>query len=197
MNETVAATEKAVKAKQLLLGFIDPAWINMLMHPMVIFMLVFALAILFLARTGLWRAKLDEPKGAEAAPAKPATKPIVTARMPVAPPSQSVARPADEPLAIVSMGGIEELIARQHAETADRADRALAISEEALRLHAAALDELARMNDLLTRLVQQVDGAQACSRAGVVATPASASFACRASHRKTASHFSGSTSLTP
>ncbi len=161
MNETVTATEKAVKAKQLLLGFIDPAWINALSHPMVIFILVFALAILFLARTGLWRAKLDEPQAAAAMPIPSATKPIVAARMPVVPPSQSVARPADEPLSIVSMGAIEDLIARQHAETADRADRALAISEEALRLHAAALDELARMNDSLARLVQQVDGVQA------------------------------------
>ncbi len=161
MNETVTATEKAVKAKQLLLGFIDPAWINALTHPMVIFILVFALAILFLARTGLWRAKLDEPQAATATPAQSATKPIVAARMPVVPPSQSVARPDDEPLAIVSMGGIEDLIARQHAETADRADRALAISEEALRLHAAALEELARMNESLARLVQQVDGVQA------------------------------------
>lgn len=161
VNETVAATEKAVKAKQLLLGFIDPAWLNVLSHPMVIFILVFALAILFLARTGLWRAKLDEPQTATATLAQPAAKPVVIARMPVAPPNQSVARPDDEPLSIVSMGAIEDLIARQHAETADRADRALAISEEALRLHAAALDELARMNDSLARLVQQVDGVQA------------------------------------
>lgn len=161
MNETVTATEKAVKAKQLLLGFIDPAWLSALSHPMVIFILVFAVAILFLARTGLWRAKLDEPKAAETAPALPAVKTIAAARMSAAPPSQSAARPADEPLAIVSIGSIEELIARQHAETADRADRALAISEEALRLHAAALDELARMNDSLARLVQQVDGVQA------------------------------------
>ena len=52
----------------------------------------------------------------------------------------------------------EDMIARQHAETNTRADRALAQSEEAVRLYAAALDELAAMNAKLERLVGALDG---------------------------------------
>ena len=52
----------------------------------------------------------------------------------------------------------EDMIARQHAETNMRADRALAQSEEAVRLHAAALEELATMNAKLERLVGALDG---------------------------------------
>lgn len=162
VNETVAATEKIAKAKQLLLGLIDPGWLSVLAHPMVIFVLVFAVAILFLARTGLWNPSVRQAalEPAIPSPSAPAPERLV-ARMPAAPPTQSVAAMGEEPLSIVSMGAIEAMMARQHEETALRADRALAISEEALRLHAAALDELAKMNDALNRLVAQVDGATA------------------------------------
>lgn len=52
----------------------------------------------------------------------------------------------------------EDMIARQHAETNARTDRALAQSEEAVRLHAAAIEELAAMNAKLERLVGALDG---------------------------------------
>jgi uncharacterized protein (DUF1778 family) len=56
---------------------------------------------------------------------------------------------------------IEALIAYQHAETTARTERALALSEEALRLHAASLDQLTKMNAALNRLIAQVDSASA------------------------------------
>jgi hypothetical protein len=48
----------------------------------------------------------------------------------------------------------EEMIVRQYAETNARSDRALAQSDEAIRLHAAALDQLSSMNETLTRLAR-------------------------------------------
>ena len=46
----------------------------------------------------------------------------------------------------------EEMTANQYRENNDRTDRALAQSDEAIRLHAASLEQLASMNQALTRL---------------------------------------------
>lgn len=48
----------------------------------------------------------------------------------------------------------EEMTARQYQENNDRADRALAQSEEALRLHAASLEQLSSMNKALLQLTE-------------------------------------------
>jgi hypothetical protein len=162
VNETAVNPEKLGKAKELALGFIDQAWINTLSHPLIIFILVFAVAVLFLARTGLWRGGQTRSEAA---------RPQAQVSHPVSPTFASAAIARVPPAFVMPAAGgvpIETLIAHQHAETAARSDRALALSEEALRLHAAALEELTRMNDTLARLVQQVDGAQA----GVAEEPA-------------------------
>jgi hypothetical protein len=52
----------------------------------------------------------------------------------------------------------EDMIARQYAETNSRSDRALSQSEEAIRLHAAALEQLSSMNETLRRLAELVEG---------------------------------------
>lgn len=52
----------------------------------------------------------------------------------------------------------EDMIASQYNETNARTDRALAQSDEALRLHAAALAELAAMNATLTRVAELLEG---------------------------------------
>jgi hypothetical protein len=151
VNETVVATEKFAKAKELALGFIDQAWINALTHPITIFILVFALAVLFLARTGLWRGGLAKPEAASRLDAaQPAT---IASAQPMAQPAMAL--PAGRAVPI------EALIAYQHAETTARTERALALSEEALRLHAASLDQLTKMNAALNRLIAQVDSASA------------------------------------
>jgi hypothetical protein len=49
----------------------------------------------------------------------------------------------------------EDLIARQYAETNRRTDDALAQSAEALRLHAAALEQLVSMNATLARVADR------------------------------------------
>jgi hypothetical protein len=46
----------------------------------------------------------------------------------------------------------EDMIAKQYVETNERTDKALAQSDEAIRLHAASLEHLASMNQALTRL---------------------------------------------
>ena len=157
MNETAANPEKLAKAKDVALSFIDQAWFNTLTDPMVIFMLVFALAILFLARTGLWRGGQAKQ---EAAKPPAATDPATFVPVQPALAMPQMARPA---MLVPAAGAVplEAIIAHQHAETTARTDRALALSEEALRLHAAALDELTKMNDALNRLVAQVEGAAA------------------------------------
>lgn len=52
---------------------------------------------------------------------------------------------------------IEEMIARQYDETNARADRALAQADEAIRLQAAALEQLLAMNETLSRLALRTD----------------------------------------
>jgi hypothetical protein len=52
----------------------------------------------------------------------------------------------------------EDMIARQYAQTFSRSDRALSQSEEAIRLHAAALEQLSNMNETLRRLAELVEG---------------------------------------
>lgn len=52
----------------------------------------------------------------------------------------------------------EAMIAKQYGETNTRTDRALAQSDEAIRLHAAALAELAAMNTTLTRVAALLEG---------------------------------------
>jgi hypothetical protein len=47
---------------------------------------------------------------------------------------------------------MEDLIAKQYAENNRRADEALAQSAEALRLHAASLEQLTAMNATLAQL---------------------------------------------
>ena len=53
----------------------------------------------------------------------------------------------------------EEIVANQYRETNVRADKALAQSAEALKLHAAALEQLQRMNDTLARVARKVEAA--------------------------------------
>lgn len=64
----------------------------------------------------------------------------------------------------------EEMIAKQYSEANERADRALAQSEEAIRLHAAALEQLARMNDTLTRVAGKLAGPAGGSQSGAPAS---------------------------
>lgn len=52
----------------------------------------------------------------------------------------------------------EEMIADQYGETNARTDRALAQSDEAIRLHTAALAELAAMNATLARMAELLEG---------------------------------------
>lgn len=51
----------------------------------------------------------------------------------------------------------EDLVANQYRETNARADRALSQSDEALKLHAAALEQLTRMNETLAGVARQLD----------------------------------------
>jgi hypothetical protein len=51
----------------------------------------------------------------------------------------------------------EDLVANQYRETNARADRALAQSDEALKLHAAALEQLTRMNEALAGVARKLD----------------------------------------
>lgn len=51
----------------------------------------------------------------------------------------------------------EDMIAKQYAETNSRSDRALAQSEQAIRLHSAALEQLARMNETLSRVASKLE----------------------------------------
>ncbi|MFN0219444.1 MAG: hypothetical protein ACKVP4_11590 [Hyphomicrobium sp.] len=51
----------------------------------------------------------------------------------------------------------EDLVARQYRESNERADRALAQSDDALKLHAAALDQLTRMNESIGRLAMKLE----------------------------------------
>ena len=48
----------------------------------------------------------------------------------------------------------EEMIAKQYQDNNERSDRALSQSEEALRLHAASLEQLAAMNQTMARLAE-------------------------------------------
>lgn len=52
---------------------------------------------------------------------------------------------------------LEDMIASQYRETNARADRALTQSDEAIRLHAAALSQLSEMNNKLARLVASIE----------------------------------------
>jgi|LNFM01.1.fsa_nt_gb hypothetical protein len=54
--------------------------------------------------------------------------------------------------ALAQNKAMEDLIAKQYAENNRRADEALAQSAEALRLHAASLDQLTAMNATLAQL---------------------------------------------
>jgi hypothetical protein len=54
--------------------------------------------------------------------------------------------------ALAQNKAMEDLIAKQYAENNRRADKALAQSAEALRLHAASLDQLTAMNATLAQL---------------------------------------------
>ncbi len=55
--------------------------------------------------------------------------------------------------ALAQNKAMEELVAKQYAETNRRADEALAHSAEALRLHAATLEQLKAINAALSRAV--------------------------------------------
>ena len=46
----------------------------------------------------------------------------------------------------------EDMIAKQYIETNERTDKALTQSDEAIRLHAASLEQLTSMNNALSRL---------------------------------------------
>lgn len=52
---------------------------------------------------------------------------------------------------------MEEIIAKQYAETNARADKALMQGEEAIRLHAEALEQLKGMNDAISRLTLLIE----------------------------------------
>lgn len=54
--------------------------------------------------------------------------------------------------ALAQNKAMEDLIAKQYAENNRRSDEALAQSAEALRLHAASLDQLTAMNATLAQL---------------------------------------------
>lgn len=54
--------------------------------------------------------------------------------------------------ALAQQKSIEDLIAKQYEETNRRADAALAMSAEALRLHQAAVEELRTMNSMLAQV---------------------------------------------
>lgn len=57
--------------------------------------------------------------------------------------------------ALVQHKAMEDLIAKQYAENNRRADEALAQSAEALRLHAASLEQLTAMNATLAQLASR------------------------------------------
>jgi hypothetical protein len=64
--------------------------------------------------------------------------------------------------ALAQHKAMEEMIARQYAEANRRADEALAQSAEALRLQAAALEQLKSMNAALSRaVVRGIEGGAA------------------------------------
>ncbi|MGE0857377.1 MAG: hypothetical protein AB7L18_14955, partial [Hyphomicrobiaceae bacterium] len=52
---------------------------------------------------------------------------------------------------------MEELIAKQYAETNARSDMALAQAQESLRLHAEALEQLKGMNSAMVRLTVLIE----------------------------------------
>lgn len=52
---------------------------------------------------------------------------------------------------------MEEIIARQYAQTNARADKALSQGEEAIRLHAEALEQLKGMNEAIARLALLIE----------------------------------------
>ena len=54
----------------------------------------------------------------------------------------------------------EEMIAKQYQEANSRTDQALAQSSEAIRLHAAALEQLAAMNLTLARIGRMLEDGQ-------------------------------------
>ncbi len=54
--------------------------------------------------------------------------------------------------ALAQQKSIEDLIAKQYEENNRRADQALAMSAEALRLHQAAVEELRAMNAMLAQV---------------------------------------------
>lgn len=64
----------------------------------------------------------------------------------------------------------EEMIAKQYAESNERADRALAQSDDAIRLHAAALEQLARMNDTLARVALKIEAGGGQGQPGATAS---------------------------
>lgn len=51
----------------------------------------------------------------------------------------------------------EDMIAKQYADANLRTDRALAQSEEAIRLHSAALEQLARLNATLDKVASRLE----------------------------------------
>ena len=59
--------------------------------------------------------------------------------------------------AIEQNQSIEDMIAKQYAETNARADRAISQSGEAIRLHAAALEQLGRMNATMSKLAALIE----------------------------------------
>ncbi len=64
--------------------------------------------------------------------------------------------------ALAQQKAIEDMIAKQYAETNRRADEALAQSAEALRLQSAALEQLMAINATLSRTgVRGIDGGPA------------------------------------
>jgi hypothetical protein len=58
------------------------------------------------------------------------------------------------------------MIAAQYQATNERSDKALAQSEEAIRLHAAALAELARINESLSRLTEAMAAGKGTASSG-------------------------------
>jgi hypothetical protein len=64
----------------------------------------------------------------------------------------------------------ENMIARQYREANERTDRALAQSDEAIRLHTAALDQLAQINTTLERVALELDPASRNGPSGASAS---------------------------
>ena len=126
MNQTAY---DSAQAHALAMAPYDFSWWNLMLDPAFVTMLVFAVLLMSLAR---W---------------SPLGRKYIKKQSDYLDHQRSIGDRVVE-----QNKAFEDMIAQQYVETNERTDKALAQSDEAIRLHASSLEQLTSMNQALTRL---------------------------------------------